>query len=145
MIVISSKHLMTRPTRQRGRLLQFTEAKISPCKEFSLFYFWQAVCVCVCVFNYHFIIYFRKFIFCLFHFIFGRASWHVASQFPNQGWNLCPLSWKHGALTSRDQGRLKVCFIFKLIFIGVQLLYNVVLVSAVHQSESPICIHTCTC
>ena len=30
---------------------------------------------------------------------------------------------------------------FKLIFIGVQLLYNVVLVSAVQQSESAICIH----
>ena len=30
----------------------------------------------------------------------------------------------------------------KLIFIGVQLLYNVVLVSAVQQSESAICIHT---
>ena len=28
-----------------------------------------------------------------------------------------------------------------LFFIGVQLLYNVVLVSAVHQSESAICLH----
>ena len=30
--------------------------------------------------------------------------------------------------------------LFKLIFIGVQLLYNVVLASAVQQSESAICI-----
>ena len=31
---------------------------------------------------------------------------------------------------------------FPLIFIGVELLYNVVVVSAVQQSESAICIHT---
>ena len=32
-------------------------------------------------------------------------------------------------------------YFYFLIFIGVQLLYNVVLVSAVQQSESAICIH----
>ena len=32
-------------------------------------------------------------------------------------------------------------FLSKLIFIGVELLYSVVLVSAVQQSESAICIH----
>ena len=35
---------------------------------------------------------------------------------------------------------------YLLIFIGVQLIYNVVLVSNVHQSESVICILiTCMC
>ena len=35
---------------------------------------------------------------------------------------------------------LKICY-FSHIFIGVSMLYNVVLVSAVQQSESTICIH----
>ena len=35
-------------------------------------------------------------------------------------------------------------FFFKLIFIGIQLIYNVVLVSAVQQSESVIHIHIST-
>ena len=32
-------------------------------------------------------------------------------------------------------------YFLKLIFIGVQLFYNVVLVSAVQQSESAVCMH----
>ena len=35
-------------------------------------------------------------------------------------------------------------FFFKLFFIGSQLIYNVVLVSAVQQIESVKCIHTST-
>ena len=30
--------------------------------------------------------------------------WHVGSQFPDQGSNLCPLHWKGGVLTTGGQG-----------------------------------------
>ena len=56
-------------------------------------------------------------------------------------------------IPSGDRGRwsmVNVFFIlqsifiyFKLICIGVWLLYNVVLVSVVQQSESPVCVHMC--
>ena len=38
-------------------------------------------------------------------------------------------------------GKALCSFTFKSIFVGVELLYNVALVSAVQQSESAICIH----
>ena len=46
------------------------------------------------------------------------------------------LYWRHAGVEEA-----KDFFLFKLIFIGVQLLYNVVLVSTVQQSESAICVH----
>ena len=30
-----------------------------------------------------------------FFFFFGCPMQHAGSQFPNQGWNTCPLRWKH--------------------------------------------------
>ena len=37
-------------------------------------------------------------LFCLFVFISGCTMWHMGSQFPDQGLNLCPLHWEHGVL-----------------------------------------------
>ena len=31
---------------------------------------------------------------------FGHNSQHVGFQFPNQGWNPCPLQWKPGVITT---------------------------------------------
>ena len=42
----------------------------------------------------------------------------------------------------RDHTFMLMNEFFKLIFIGVQLLYNIVLVSTLQQSESAIRIHT---
>ena len=57
--------------------------------------------------------------------------------------DICPGSycWKHHQCCFR---KLEMAFFFSFIFyffIGVQLLYNVVLVSTVQQSASAICIH----
>ena len=38
-------------------------------------------------------------------FFFGHASWHVASQFPNQRWNPSPLHWKHRVSTTGPPGK----------------------------------------
>ena len=35
--------------------------------------------------------------------------WHVGSQFPNQGPNLCPLHLKHEVLTTGPRGK-SLCF-----------------------------------
>ena len=40
-----------------------------------------------------------------FFFLFGCATQHAGSQFPNQGLNLRPLHWKHGALTTGLPGK----------------------------------------
>ena len=62
------------------------------------------------------------------------------------GSNPGPRQREHRVLTTGRQGiPKKECFlIFKFIFIGVQLIYNVVLVSAVQQSESVIHMHIST-
>ena len=39
-------------------------------------------------------------IFLFYLFIFGWAVWHVGSQFPDQGSNLCHLHQKHGFMTT---------------------------------------------
>ena len=36
---------------------------------------------------------------------FGCTIWHSRSQFPNQGWNLCPLYGKHGVSTTGPPGK----------------------------------------
>ena len=46
-------------------------------------------------------------------------------------------SWRSG----HGQCFLFVCFVFYLIFIGISLLYNVVLITTVLQNESTIHIH----
>ena len=38
-------------------------------------------------------------------FFFGCAAQHVGAQFPEQGWNPCPLKWKRGVLTTGPPGR----------------------------------------
>ena len=35
---------------------------------------------------------------------FWQAMQHVTSSFPDQGSNLCPLQWKHKALTTERPG-----------------------------------------
>ena len=58
---------------------------------------------------------------CFGDFLFGHVMRHVGSQFPDQRWNLCPLQWKHGFLTSGPPGKsLSVCdLIFDPIFSGL--------------------------
>ena len=82
-------------------------------------------------------------LFCFIFFFWLHCTAHVGSQFPNQGSNPHPLQWKHRVLTAGPPGKspCQHLFFFFNIFIGVQLLQNVVLVSAVQQSESAICIH----
>ena len=47
----------------------------------------------------------------LFFFLFDCTTWHAGSEFPNQGWNPCPLQWKHRALTTAPPGKsLKILF-----------------------------------
>ena len=36
-----------------------------------------------------------------FVFVWGDTQWHVGSWFPDQEWNLCPLHWECGVLTTR--------------------------------------------
>ena len=51
------------------------------------------VCVCVCV----------VWVYVFFLFCFGfsfLAALHVGSLFPDHGWNLCSLHWKHEVLTT---------------------------------------------
>lgn len=68
--------------------------------EVCLFY----ECVCICVFV------------VVFWGIFsGHPVQYVESQFPDQRWNLCPLQWKHGFLTSGRQGSPCLCVIWFLI------------------------------
>ena len=38
-------------------------------------------------------------------FSFFFATQHVGSQFPDQGWNQCPLKWKPGGLTTGPPGK----------------------------------------
>ena len=61
-------------------------------------------------------------------------------------WLIVSLTWLGGmALNSGIQRMLHMRVSYSsllLVFIGVELLYNVVVVSAVQQSESAICIHT---
>ena len=63
-----------------------------------------------------------------------------------QGATACLLDWREwtgcylGALSTATPWSLCVCF--KLIFTGVQLIYNVVLVSGIQQSEPVIHIST---
>ena len=38
-------------------------------------------------------------------FFFGRAAGHAGSSFPDQGWNPCPLQWKHRILTTGPPGK----------------------------------------
>ena len=38
-------------------------------------------------------------------FIFVRVTWHVGSQFPDQGLNLSPLHWKFRVLTTGPPGK----------------------------------------
>ena len=38
-------------------------------------------------------------------FFFSNTEWHVGSQFPHQGSNLCPLQWKRGVLTIEPPGK----------------------------------------
>ena len=63
-----------RSTRKRSNVIS----------SFSFFFFFLTFWLC-----FGFVFYF-----------YGCTPQHVGSWFPNQGWNLCPLQWKHGALTS---------------------------------------------
>ena len=36
-------------------------------------------------------------------FFFGCTTWHIGFKFHNQGWNLHPLQWKCGVLTTLNQ------------------------------------------
>ena len=38
-------------------------------------------------------------------FLFGHTVQHAVLQFPHQGWNPCPLQWKHGVLTPGLPGK----------------------------------------
>ena len=40
-----------------------------------------------------------------FFFFFGHTMWHLGSWFPDQGWNPCPLHWKHGVWTTGPPGK----------------------------------------
>ena len=64
------------------------------------------VCVCVCGFF---------FSICSLYFIFsyflGCATWHVESQFPDQGSNPCPLRWKPRVLTAGVPGKSPSCVV----------------------------------
>ena len=44
--------------------------------------------------------------------LFGRTEWHVASYFPDQGSNPCPLQWKHGLPTTELPGKALQHFCF---------------------------------
>ena len=48
--------------------------------------------------------------FSLFFKIFWLHHSHAGSYFPDQGWNPCPLQWKHGFLTTGPPGKSHVCF-----------------------------------
>ena len=77
-----------------------------------------------------------------------HTAQHVGFQFPYQGVNPHPLQWKLRVLTTGPPGKSFIMafffltgkiFIFK-IFVGVQLIYNV-LVSGAQQSESDVCVY----
>ena len=88
----------------------------------------------------------------------GLSSFGAGAQLPRGMWDLSPLTryptcvpcigrWILNHWTIREvpiQAFFFFFLLFFLFFIGVQLLYNVVLVSAVQQSESAICIHIST-
>ena len=68
----------------------------------------------------------------------------------DKNWNFLPLSFGYycgddhlgcSSVFYLLKTLIEFIFFFKLIFIGVWLIYNVVLVSAVQQSESVIHIH----
>ena len=42
----------------------------------------------------------------VFVFVFGRATRHEGSQFPDQGSNPCPMQWKLGVLTTVPRGEI---------------------------------------
>ena len=45
---------------------------------------------------------------------FGLTTRHAGSLFPDQGWNLCPIKWKHGVLTTVPPGKSRTeFFLFK--------------------------------
>ena len=53
----------------------------------------------------------------------GHATWHVGSYFSDQELTLCPLQWKHRALTTGCQGSPRhVCFAAGSTLRGHQLL-----------------------
>ena len=52
-----------------------------------------------------------------FFFFFHCTTWHVGSQFPDQGLNPWPLQWKHGVVTTGALGKsLQFCgFLFPFL------------------------------
>ena len=48
--------------------------------------------------------YFFLFFYYYYYYIFGCATRHAKSQFPDGGPNLCPLQWKYGVLTTGPPG-----------------------------------------
>ena len=46
-------------------------------------------------------------------FFLGCATRHIESQFPDQGWNLCPLQWKREVLTTGPPGNSQNNYNFK--------------------------------
>lgn len=56
----------------------------------------------------------------------GHVTWHVGSQFPNQGSNLQPLHWNCGGLTTAPPGKSLIIFIesYKRTFQNSYLIYS---------------------
>ena len=55
--------------------------------------------------------------------------------FPDQGWNSYLLHWQADSFPLSHQGSPRVIIGFYLFLIEEQLLYSIVLVSAVHQHD----------
>ena len=69
---------------------RFMEVAETPCVLKFLLLFFQIVILRACI---------------LFIYFFGHTLRHVAYQFPNHGWNLCPLQWKYRILTTGPPGK----------------------------------------
>ena len=73
---------------------------------FSLIFILQALIPLDVGFQFSQFVCFFSFLFCFLIFnFFGCTALHVGSQFPDRGWNPCPLQWKGGVLTTGPSGK----------------------------------------
>ena len=76
-----------------------------------IFFIVLCMCLCVCVCGWRSRIQpsitceLTRFFSLIYYYYFGHTTWHVGSQFLDQGLKPCPLHWGHGVLTTGPPGK----------------------------------------